>query len=364
MPDFGPLMEATKNIDYLIVGQGLAGSALAIHLLARKKKILVVNRPETGTSSEVAAGIFNPVTGKMLAKTWLADEIFPFLDSFYRLAEELTGVRFYHPMPIYRPFANAAEQNEWMGRSESVGRGGHISDVFTSPQYPDVLNDPFGGLLMNNCGYVDTKAYVHGVRRLLEKEECYVGEGVYPGNLRVGLRGVRYGHYEARVAVFCEGAAVFGNPWFDWVPVKPLKGELLTVQGKFLKSVIVNKGVYMVPANGSWYVGATYEREFDEPGVTPRGRLLLEEKLKALTINQFSVTAQAAGIRPSTPDRRPLLGAHPEHPNLVIFNGMGTKGVSLSPYFSAELVRWTEKEKQLSRVVDISRYKSLYWNSR
>jgi len=356
-------MDTEKKIDYLIVGQGLAGSALAINLLLRKKRILVVNRPDAGTSSEVAAGIFNPVTGKMLAKTWMADEIFPFLDSFYRLAENLTSARFYYPMPIYRPFANAAEQNEWMGRSENMQVAAYLNRIVTASQYPDVLHDDFGGLFMDRCGYVNASGYVAAVRRWLEQQDCYIADNLYPENFRVGLRDVRYGRYTAGVAVFCEGNSVFENPWFDWVPVKPLKGELLVVDGKFLSNVIVNRGVYMVPGNGSWYVGATYEREFDRAGATPEGRVYLEEKLRALTKNEFTVTAHAAGIRPSTPDRRPLLGAHPEHSNLVIFNGLGTKGVSLSPYFSAELVQWLEKEKQLSKAVDISRYKSLYWKS-
>lgn len=248
-------MEAPKKIDYLIVGQGLAGSALAIQLLLKKKRILVVNRPGTGTSSEVAAGIFNPVTGKMLAKTWLADEIFPYLHSFYRLVEELVNARFYHPMPIYRPFADAAEQNEWMGRSEDARVSHYVGEVFTASQYPGVLRDAYGGLLMDRCGYVDTREYVTAVRAWLVKQGCYIAENIYPEDLRVGLRTTRFGGYEAEVVVFCEGNHVFQNPWFDWVPVKPLKGEMLTVRGKFLDNVIVNRGVYMVPGNGSWYVG-------------------------------------------------------------------------------------------------------------
>jgi glycine/D-amino acid oxidase-like deaminating enzyme len=359
-------MAAVKKIDFLIVGQGLAGSSLASQLLLRKKKILVVNNRAHNTSSEVAAGIYNPVTGKMLAKTWMANEIFPFLETFYSRLEEITGSRFYHPLPIYRPFADITEQNEWMGRSEDSRLAAYVKKVWTAPAYPGTIIDPLGGLLMDHCGYVNTKAYVAAVREWLANVGSYEEGNFVYGNLNVGLRSVRYGNYEAAAAVFCEGCRVFENPWFNWVPVKPLKGELLTIQGKFLHEVIVNRGVYMVPVggNGSWYVGATYEREFDEPGITEVGRIELEKKLRALTGNPFVVTGQAAGIRPSTPDRRPMLGAHPEHPNLILFNGLGTKGVSLSPYFAAELVHWLEKEKHLSREVDISRYKSLYWNSR
>lgn len=358
-------MPHTEKLDCLIIGQGLAGSALAVQMLARRWRILVINRSDATSPSQVAAGLFNPVTGKMFAKTWMADELFPFLHQYYRNVEQLTGARFYYPMSIYVPFAEAREQNEWMGRSIDGPVKHYVKRIFTTPQYPGVLNDPLGGYLLDQCGYVDTKEYTAAVRSWLENQGCYVTASVERGDILVGRAGVRYGRYEADVAIFCEGVGVFGNLWFDWVPIKPLKGEMLAVRGKFLEDVIVNRGVYMVPGpSDTWYVGATYEREFESPAPTNEGRKALEEKLQALTPLPYEVVDHRAGVRPSTPDRRPLIGAHPEHSNLLIFNGMGTKGISLAPFFSAEIVAWLRKEKQLPAAVDISRYKSLYWNSR
>jgi len=359
-----PMPHAGK-LDCLIIGQGLAGSALAMRMLARGWKILVINRADSTSPSQIAAGLFNPVTGKMFAKTWMADELFPFLHHYYRHVEEITGVHFFYSLPIYGPFANAGEQNEWMARSADGPIRPYVKKIFTTSQYPGVLNDPLGGYLLDQCGYVDTKRYTTAVRKWLEERACYVEGSVGPGDLRVGRSGVRFGRYEADAVVFCEGVGVFANPWFDWVPIKPLKGEMLSVRGKFLRDVIVNKGVYMVPGSSdTWHVGATYEREFESPAPTVEGKNALEERLRALSPAPYEVVDHRAGVRPSTPDRRPLIGTHPEHSNLVIFNGMGTKGISLAPYFSAEIVAWFEKEKQLPEAVDISRYKSLYWNSR
>ncbi len=358
-------MAHTGKLDCLIIGQGLAGSALAVQMLTRGWRILVINRADSAAPSQIAAGLFNPVTGKMLAKTWMADDLFPFLHRYYRQVEQITGEHFYYPLPIYVPFADAREQNEWMGRSTDESIGHYVKQVFTTSQYPGVLNDALGGYVLDQCGYVDTRRYVTAVRTWLEQQGCYVTGSVEPGDLRVGHSGVKFGRFEADVAVFCEGVGVFANPWFDWVPVKPLKGEMLAVRGKFLRDVIVNRGVYMVPgASDIWHVGATYEREFESPAPTEEGRRVLEERLRALTPVPYEVVDQKAGVRPSTPDRRPLIGTHPEHSNLLIFNGMGTKGVSLAPYFSAEIVAWFQKEKQLPGPVDITRYKSLYWNSR
>jgi len=105
------------HLDYLIIGQGLAGSALALKLLARSKRILVVDQPNHNVASRIAAGLFNPITGKKMVKTWLADKLFPALHTHYKDAEALTGKNFFYPMPIYRPFASIEEQNELMGKS-------------------------------------------------------------------------------------------------------------------------------------------------------------------------------------------------------------------------------------------------------
>ena len=59
-------MPVTANPDYLIVGQGLAGSLLAMTLVKMGKSVLVVDRYQTSSASRVAAGLLNPVTGRKL----------------------------------------------------------------------------------------------------------------------------------------------------------------------------------------------------------------------------------------------------------------------------------------------------------
>ena len=85
----------------------------------------------------------------------------------------------------------------------------------------------------------------------------------------------------------------------------------------------------------------------------------LELRLKALLRIPFTVTGQDWGIRPTVPDRRPLLGALPEHPQAIVFNGMGTKGVSLTPYFSQVLTDSLEGGAEVAREANISRFYAL-----
>jgi len=68
------------------------------------------------------------------------------------------------------------------------------------------------------------------------------------------------------------------------------------------------------------------------------------------------VVMHKAGIRPTVKDRRPFLGAHPDHNNLYVFNGLGTKGVSLAPYFAKHLVDHMVDGVELMKEVSIGRF--------
>ncbi len=355
-------MTTTQHIDYIIIGQGLAGSAVAIQLLKRNKRILVVDQPSKNTSSRIAAGLFNPITGKKMVKTWLADKLFPCLYTHYLQVEALSGKKFFHPMPLYRPFLSIEEQNEWMARSAEADFAPYIENIFTQSQF-SYMNDHFGGLLLKQSGYVDTTSYINAVRSLIQRNAVFLMEDAAESNISLGQSGIRYKNYEADRIIFCNGVHATGS--FDWLPVRPLKGETIRIETSQTDELIINRGVYIVPSGtrGEWRVGATYNFHDDSPGVTGQSRVELVEKMKQLVNFPFNIVEQEWGMRPTTPDRRPLLGRHPELKAVFSFNGLGTKGVSLAPYFSEVLIDSIENEQPLNKVVDIERYKSLYWSS-
>lgn len=352
----------SRSVDYIIVGQGLAGSAVALQLLRRRKRILVIDQPARNTSSRIAAGLFNPITGRKMVKTWMADALFPYLFKFYREAEAMTAKKFFHPMPLYRPFHSIEEQNEWMGKSATPAYEPYIEKITTGSTYPHV-NDRFGGLVLQQCGYLDTMAYTKAVGDLIARESTLLQEDLEESALIMEQGRVRYRDVEADGIIFCNG--VHSTSWFSWLPVKPLKGEAIRIRAPFEEHVILNRGVYMVPAQetGTWRVGATYDFQNSEPGVTENARKELLDKINELVHFPVDVTGQEWGVRPTTPDRRPLLGKHPENESVFVFNGMGTKGVSLAPYFSEVLIDALQNVKPLNKEVDIERYKVLYWTS-
>jgi glycine oxidase len=197
---------------------------------------------------------------------------------------------------------------------------------------------------------------------LLEKKGMLLDESFQDEQLLVGDRSVQYKDFEAGGIIFCQGME--SNKWFNWVPVLPLKGETIRIQSEAEENIIINRGVYVVPINqnGSWRVGATYSWTDQTGQITNVARLELTSKLSDLVNFDYKVLDQEWGIRPTTHDRRPILGRHPEHKALYILNGMGPKGVSLSPYFSEILVQSIENRQSLNKDVNIERYKLLYWS--
>jgi len=297
-----------------------------------------------------------------MAKTWLADHLFPALYAYYRQAERFTGGRFFFPTPIYRAFVNVEEQNEWISLSADDAYRDYVSAVSTGLRFGDQVNDALGGITLKQCGYLNTGAYLQSVRAWLHGQDAFSEETFDPGNLEILDDFVRYegraGIVHARRIIFCQGVDNGSNPWFDYVPINALKGEFLTIQSQWENDVILNRGVYMVPGSGrgTWRVGATFWRDDRTREVTPRAKQELSRKLKDLIRTPFTVTDQQWGFRPTTPDRRPVLGAHPHHRALVIFNGLGTKGVSVAPYFSDVLIRWLSKEGTINKEADVSRF--------
>lgn len=338
--------------DYIIVGQGLAGSCVALHLLMRNRRIIVLDDDNPQAASRVAAGLFNPITGKMPALTWMADDLFTYAHAFYIKAEQLTGLSFFYPMPVYRPFISDEEQRLWIDKSAGPRFSRFIQKVHTHPVFEDEVNNPFGGIELRQSGYVNTAVFLQAVRNFIIREGLFVRVRFDERALQISGEEITYQGYAARGIIICTGINPTGL--FDFLPVNKLKGEVLLLRSNCQPKWIYNRGVYVVP--GVWKAGATYNKHDLEAGITAAARAELEAGLQKLIRYPYEIIGQDFGFRPVTPDRRPLLGRHPEYRNVYIFNGLGTKGVTLAPYFSAQLVDFMENDKTINHEADIKRY--------
>ncbi|WMJ75609.1 FAD-dependent oxidoreductase [Cytophagaceae bacterium ABcell3] len=352
-----------KKFDFVIAGQGLAGTVLGYTLEEKGASVYYVNQAKKTCSSSVAAGIFNPITGKKMVLTWSAEKLFPYLTRFYQNLEKHLGTSFFYPLPLIRPYASIEEQNYWEGRmsEKEIQKFVHSESIASSCN--TYLHAPFGGFEIDMAGWVDLPVLLKSYYEKSLRHNIYEEGAFEYHDLKESDGGYQWNGVEAKGIIFCEGSASVENPFFNWLPFSLSRGDILTIESDELPSdKIVNKGgVFVVPIGGNKFrTGSTYERHFTDPGPSEKGKKEILEKLEKILKVPFTVIAHHSGVRPAVRDRRPLLGAHPERKNMYIFNGLGAKGVSLAPYFAEELTNLILFNKEPDIDVNIRRFYTLY----
>lgn len=357
----------TQRFDYLIVGQGIAGSVLAWTLHQRGHRVLIVNDSAAPASSKVAAGIFNPLTGKKLVRTWKADDLFPFAHQFYANLEQTLKTQLLHFCSIYRPYRSIEEQNSYLAQTAEPSIAKYVKEQANDAKYADFIQNQYSGLEVTQSGWVNCVQLVEKIKDFFSEKGCYLDSKFEFGSVDFQENKVFYQNIEIKKIIFCEGYQARENPFFAWLPYSPVKGQTLLVDilGYALPE-IVNQGIFILPlqTSGLCRVGATYSWHDIDWQTTAEAREFLEEKLKLLLKIPYRVVAQQAGIRPATHDRRPFMGLHPVHRQLAIFNGLGSKGVSLAPYFAGQLADFLESGKEIDPLANIERFFSLYFHEK
>ncbi len=345
--------------DYIIVGGGIAGSVLALTFKQRGNSVLLIDLPKPDSASKVAAGLFNPVTGKRSVLTWKAQHLFPYLQQFYQYWQNKFSSSFFFSTNIYKPFNNVSEMNDLMGKSADELYKPFIKEILSHPVRSDVINNSLGGIFFQQSGYLDVKKFLFHTAEYLQKNNEYLIEKFEPNLLNLKHDKIEYKEFEVKKVIFCEGANVNKNPFFNWLKMDPVKGELIefTTDRELGIDFIVNRDMFLLPlATNRFLAGATYDKANLDTINTTAGRMQIVNKLQRFFKPEFNIVNQWAGIRPATRDRRPFIGIHPENKLLVVFNGFGTKGVSLAPFFANQLADVILNKKEFDKEINISRF--------
>lgn len=347
------------QIDYLIVGQGLAGTLLAHELMKRNKSFLIIDAFNENTATKVAAGMYNPISGKRMVKSWNADALLINAMEAYSELENLLNCKLLFKQNIYQLFGSVKEQNDLSSRMDNADFAQHVN-LF--PTNENNLKSTFGAFEIKETGWVYT-------RLLIEKMNSYLTTN---GKLRNEEFDYKYltflnqkWYYKDIVAsqiVFCEGYKNIHNPYFGYLPFVLCKGEVLTIKCEGISDQkIIKKGIYMVSLGNNIYkVGATYEWDDLTENATEKGRSFLVEKLNDLLQVPYQIISHEANIRPTTKDRKAIVGAHPIYINMFIINGLGTKGVMHAPYLTKQLLNFIETNAVIDKEIQIERFNKLW----
>lgn len=348
-----------KEVDFLIIGQGIAGTLLAWFLEKEGKAVAVADAFSPHAASQVAAGIINPITGRRYVKSWRVDELIPFAVQAYAELSEVFGKPFFHEWPIIRTLFNRGEENDWLSRTGDPAYAPYMKEKAKLGEYAlhTVLAYGYGEVLKG--GQADLPGLTAAYREKLRAEGRLIEADVDYEALKVGTAGVAYEGWHAGQVVFAEGHRGAGNPFFNYLPYGGAKGEVLIVRIPGVQfSKILKHRVFIVPlpVPETYWVGATYGWKFDDEQPTASGGAFLRQRLEEVLSHPFEVLSHKAAVRPTVKDRRPFLGRHPEISRFVLFNGLGTKGASLGPFWAHHLAQHLCCGAPLDPEVDISRF--------
>lgn len=344
---------------YLIVGQGIAGSTLARALMQRNQEVMVIDDGHKHSSSTKAAGTVNPITGRRYVKTWLCDTLLPFAKHYYQEAEKEFGQRFFYPRNIAFVFSSVTMQNDWLLRPETK-ESDYVEQPTDIELYKSELHDVVGGVEFGGGGRIDMPLFMDCVQKTLRQEQRYREESFDYEVLEIDKDVVRYKDIVAQNIIFCEGAqAASQNPYFRQLPFNLAKGEILLVKipnYSLHNKLVKHKQLFIIQLQQDLYwVGSAYIRQFQDDQPTAAERQALEMQLQEILKIPFEVIGHWAGVRPTVKDRRPFIGQHPSHHNVFIFNGLGAKGSYAAPFFAEHFVAHLLEGLPLMREADIKR---------
>jgi len=350
-------MTGYREIDTLIIGQGLAGSILAWKLMQQSQSVLVINQEDSPSASRVAAGLFNPVTGRRFVLQSQAEQIIPAARKFYSQLEQHFEQQFFFEKPMLRIIKNEKELAGIQKRKADPAYAAYLGEIGNHT----LINAPLGILEQHQTGYLDTNALLDCLKAYYLMQNSYTTTHLDYSDIELTSTGIHWNGIDAKRMIFCEGFMGRYNPWFNWLPFQPAKGEILTLKSESaLPDQIINGGRWLLPLHqGTYKTGATYDHNLSAIAPTGKAKVELIEAMQQLLVDrpEYEVVDQKCGVRPNTLDKNPFIGIHHDHPQLGIFNGFGSKGSMLIPHYSGKFANHLTGDSEIPAEADIMRIK-------
>lgn len=334
--------------DVLVVGGGIVGAAVARALAVDGHAVEIVDSGrEPGIATQASAGMLaplaesdpeEPLLGLAVRGRDLYRELAP------RLAEE-TGVDLGLWLDgIFKVAFTEEEESAARGAVAWQRQQGLGTEWITASELrarcPGISAEARGAALAPEDGALEPLAALEALLVSAARRGARIVRGARVVGLELAggrVTGVRTeaGPRPAGAVVLAAGAwsgRVEGLP--RPLSVEPVRGQMVAFDWPADEpSAIVYWGRgYVLRRGAEAVVGSTMEHVGFDAGVTPEGR----ERVAQGGARVYPVLADTAprrswaGLRPGTPDGRPIIGADPEVGNLWYATGHGRNGILLA----------------------------------
>lgn len=305
-----------------ITGMGLAGCSLAWWRHFSGRDFTWSDHDCEGSSSRMAAGLINPVTGQNFSPSQWLGEFLAEATAFYSRVQDELGVQLHFLLPVWRMIG----EKEWKKVSGKLD---------TAAEWIERVEQDVPGWR--------AAVILKGGGRIATREFCDRTRGFFATRRKPAQAGA--------TEVLCEGAAglIAGRLGAH----RCAQGEILTVKADWPQDhITVGGGGWLVPlGQGIFKSGSTYVWEPLDGQPTAEGRARIEQILRLLGGEDFEVIDHEAGIRPIVRKSQPVIG--PLADGRVVFNGLGSKGSLYAPGVARGLDAWLAEGAGLDPRFDI-----------
>lgn len=341
------------HAETIIVGGGVIGCAIAYELASRGKEVILIERARIASeTSSAAAGMLaaDSETFHTTVMSKLAYESRKRLHQQKEQLELLSGIEIgLQQSGFITPFRNEAEMKTYSdSRRSTVLPTEQIwwDHSKLQREAPWISKETFGALYRASESELLPVNLARAYAGAAQTMGAKVIEGVQNVSLIAdssGIQGVEtsIGRLTCKhvvVAAGLQGGEMLKQVGLN-LPTLPVKGEIAAIQ--FPKhdadyrpdKTVYADNVYIVPkANGEVWIGATSLPGRSDREVTVEGiqKLLASAAGWVPGIQQAQFIRAWAGVRPSTPDGLPYLGASKSIPGLYTAFGHYRNGILLS----------------------------------
>ena len=346
------------QVDYLIIGLGISGTMLSYEFSRAGLAFMVIDDANQAASSRAAAGMINPVTGRRIVKTWMIDEFLPSAYEIYSEFGMTLNMQAIHKTPVIDFFPNQQMQAAFNERVDEIPE--YLERGVNDDLFNELFNFQYGYGIIRPAYTVNTRTLLPAWRKQLKDSGQLLESRFNLADLTIN-DGIRYETIHANKIIFCTGNSGATLPWFKNLPFAENKGQALIIEIEdFPAENIFAKGLKMLPLGSNlFWVGSSYEWDFTDAGPTQEFRDLTMQQLRDWLRVPFKLADHVAALRPATLERRPFVGYHPEFRQVGIFNGMGTKGYSLAPYFARQFTTHIVSGTAIDPAADVQRFRKV-----
>ena len=340
-------------VDIAVVGGGVVGAACARAAAQRGLQVAVFEPgPDPAAASPASAGMLaaqiEPSDDALVALSVRARDLYEPLAPALRDATG-TDIGFWRSGIAAVAFdePTAGRLREEVARQRQAGlRCDWLEGDEVRERWPGTAPDCQGALFAPEDGALDpqalTRACLADARRLgatlhPEKVEALATADGRAAGVVTGRGTTAAGHTVLAAGVWSPQIRGLPRP----LPVEPLRGQMAATlwPGGTPPAILYHDHGYVLARGGDAVLGSTMERAGYDAGVTNEGLAQIFRGAVRLLPSLLTQPVQRmwAGLRPATPDGRPILGPDPAMERLWYATGHGRNGVLLAA-LTAEIV--------------------------